>query len=183
MVEIVGNGIDDDCNILTADEDCIDNDGDGYGAVLNPYCLNPEVDCDDNDPNANPGMTEIPGNGIDDDCNPFTLDEDCIDNDGDGYGAVLNPYCLHPELEDCDDANPNVNPGMTEIPLNGIDDDCNPYTSDDPAADWSAATPADASVQGTHSEKASGILNYLGILVLPLVMIVFRNLFRGRTGR
>ncbi|MDG2179417.1 MAG: T9SS type A sorting domain-containing protein [Algibacter sp.] len=35
---------------------------------------NSAADCDDTDASVNPGETEIVGNGIDDDCNPATLD-------------------------------------------------------------------------------------------------------------
>ena len=42
-----------------------DTDGDGYFS---------DVDCDDQNPDVNPGAVEIPGNGIDDDCNPATPD-------------------------------------------------------------------------------------------------------------
>ncbi len=43
------------------------------------------------------------------------------DSDGDGYTVAQG---------DCDDTEDSVNPGATEIPLNGIDDDCNPATED-----------------------------------------------------
>ncbi|WP_191861095.1 lamin tail domain-containing protein, partial [Hanstruepera ponticola] len=43
-----------------------DNDGDGF---------NDDIDCDDNDAAVNPDADEINFNGIDDDCNPDSLDE------------------------------------------------------------------------------------------------------------
>jgi prepilin-type N-terminal cleavage/methylation domain-containing protein len=102
----------------TANED---NDGDGYTVY--------QGDCDDSDPDVNPGATEIPDNAIDDDCNPATPDssddssedEQGVDNDGDGYNG---------DEGDCDDNDPDVNPGATEIPDNGKDDDCDPETAD-----------------------------------------------------
>ncbi len=75
-------------------------------------------DCNDNNALVNPGMTEIPFNGIDDDCDESTLDDD-FDQDG---------YLL---ADDCDDNNVLVNPGAAEIPYNGLDDDCDEQTLDD----------------------------------------------------
>jgi hypothetical protein len=43
----------------------VDEDDDGYPE---------DVDCDDHNPAVNPGAEEIPGNGIDDDCNAATPD-------------------------------------------------------------------------------------------------------------
>ena len=51
---------------------CTDVDGDGYGAFGSLSCTESGVDCDDGDPDVNPGMTEINGNGIDDDCDGST---------------------------------------------------------------------------------------------------------------
>ena len=42
----------------------------------------------------------------------------CVDDDHDGY---LEEECGG---EDCNDTDPRVNPGHSEVPDNGIDDDC-----------------------------------------------------------
>ncbi len=104
--EILYNGVDDDCDPATLDDDF---DQDGYGVA---------DDCNDDDSDINPSMDEIPYNGIDDDCDASTLDDD-LDQDG---------YVL---LDDCDDSNDNISPALEEIPYNGVDDDCNPLTLDD----------------------------------------------------
>ncbi len=130
----------------------VDSDMDGY--------FNNE-DCDDENPDINPGATEIVYNGIDDDCDEETLDDDL---DGDGFilaedcndqDASINPGtaeipnndvdedCDGIALtidedgdgfnsdEDCDDANASINPDQEEIVYNGLDDDCDPLTLDD----------------------------------------------------
>jgi hypothetical protein len=121
---------------------CNDTDGDGYGSPGSPGCTYPERDCDDTDPGVNPGDLENDWqechNGIDDNCDGIVdrchyctwfagnLVCPCDDSDGDGYGEGEPDElggCGRPG-EDCDDTRPAVNPGASEVPLNGIDDDC-----------------------------------------------------------
>ena len=115
---------------------CADNDNDGYdncnigdtGDDGNP------IDCDDNEPWANPGGTET-CDTVDNNCNGQT-DEGC-DGDNDGYcdNAMLiysnNSMCPSTVFtgdgmsgDDCDDNEANINPGIAEICYNSIDDNC-----------------------------------------------------------
>ena len=99
QMEIPYNGLDDDCNSATLDDDL---DQDGFALTQ---------DCDDDNSNINPNQSEIPYNGLDDDCNSTTLDDDL---DQDGFDLA----------QDCDDDNSEINPDAIEIPNNGIDEDC-----------------------------------------------------------
>ncbi len=104
------NPFDENGNILILDgSEMVDLDGDGFDE---------SVDCDDENASINPGQSEIPYNGLDDDCNDATLDDD-LDQDGFAFA------------NDCDDNNPDINPNQIEIPYNGLDDDCNVSTLDD----------------------------------------------------
>jgi hypothetical protein len=117
--DVCGNGVDEDCD--GEDQVCQDADGDGSPA---------NEDCDDEDPRRFPGNPEAPngcptaehpqglaephcGDGVDQDCDG--QDTAClIDEDCDGVGAE----------RDCDDENPAIHPGATEVCGNGVDENC-----------------------------------------------------------
>ena len=70
--EIPDNGIDDNCNGLIDNDDVryIDADGDGYGSQEESAAdgVFNKLDCDDTNAAVHPYQNEIPGNGIDDNC-------------------------------------------------------------------------------------------------------------------
>jgi len=96
--------------------DAVDMDQDGYFDLA--CACGSLVDCDDTDGAVNPGATEIAYNGIDDDCDATTPDDDL---DSDGYA----------QANDCDDTDGAVNPGAEEECSNGIDDDCDGHIDED----------------------------------------------------
>ncbi len=120
------DGMDQDCDGVV-DENTVryDDDGDGYCEASS--CTNSAHqpgDCDDTSSTSelfHPGAIEI-ADWRDNDCDG-TVDEgtDHDDSDGDGYSEVGG---------DCDDTNAAVGPSSSEVPGNGIDDDCDPSTSD-----------------------------------------------------
>jgi hypothetical protein len=94
-------------------DDDDDNDGDSD-----------DQDCFPLDPDFGSATTEIPCNGIDENCNGMA--DDVPDTDGDGFDA-----CGTDQLEpDCDDGDSDSFPGAPEL-CDGNDNDCDGQTSVD----------------------------------------------------
>jgi len=83
--------------------DPVDDDGDGFADV---------DDCDDTDPDINPGVVDDICDGVVRDCSQASSESD---NDGDGYLACGG---------DCDDSDFSTNPDGFES-CDGRDNDCN----------------------------------------------------------
>ncbi|HET9481973.1 MAG TPA: putative metal-binding motif-containing protein [Candidatus Polarisedimenticolia bacterium] len=121
---------DDDCDGII--DDGFDADGDLYTTC--------NGDCNDADILINPGAAEV-ANGIDDDCDE-QVDNINVDNDGDGY--AVNPL-PGGNAEDCDDSDPDINPGEAEL-VNGIDDNCNGFVD---CADPTVSKQSDTGPRGS----------------------------------
>ena len=103
-----------------------DNDHDGWSK---------KDDCNDNNPAIHPMASEI-CDGVDNDCDRKIDDDDelgvegnyvlYLDLDNDGYGDITSAlgFCAEPSEQeeyitiagDCDDTNPDIGPGATEVP-------------------------------------------------------------------
>ena len=148
-VEVPEDGIDQDCD--GSDTCIVDADDDGYVAdatllvaTSDSDCTDageaqttdPTGDCDDDDATIHPGAIELPGDGVDQDCDTFEL---CfIDADDDGYRpddgtttSSANVDCLDVGLAtastpagDCDDADAAFSPAATELVGDAVDQDC-----------------------------------------------------------
>lgn len=134
------DGIDQDCNGVDATACYQDDDGDGFGAgqvvvELDGVCdgglVSNSSDCNDFNAEVNPGAEEVPGDDIDNDCDGTELVVCYWDMDEDTWGglkSITQDNCDSlGRVEvggDCDDNNAAVHPGATEVPGNGLDDDC-----------------------------------------------------------
>jgi len=103
-----------------------DADGDGFRVE--------EGDCDDGNAAVHPGATEIPCDGIDNDC----LDGDLTDADGDGYD------CVEQGGDDCDDSEASIHPGADDTCGDGFDMDCD------------GAEECDCDADGHDGEQCAG---------------------------
>ncbi len=160
------DGADNDCDGDVDENDALDAtewypdlDADGYGGNESPVlsCDQPDafvensLDCNDDDPDVNPGEVEVCDEAdLDNDCNGLADDEDpdvaessqvlyYPDNDGDGdgdSGEAGTLFCDPPAGSattntDCDDTDPDVHAGAFEVcDAADKDEDCNGLADD-----------------------------------------------------
>ncbi|MFH0977668.1 MAG: putative metal-binding motif-containing protein [Candidatus Woesearchaeota archaeon] len=146
--EILLNGIDENCDGL--DYTIVDSDNDSYclagyiiqnktfECALEPSALG--TDCNDLNASIHFGVSDIPFNHVDENCDGYDL----ADLDLDGYckaGYAIqdkNLQCPHETGSlgtDCNDNTANINPGKTDIPYNGLDENCDGFDLADLDAD------------------------------------------------
>ncbi len=86
------------------------------------------TDCDDTDPDVNPAATEVWYDGIDTDCDGWSD----YDQDRDSYESDAFNDDPADGGGDCQDSNPEYNPGAADEPYDNRDTDCDGWS------DWDA---------------------------------------------
>jgi hypothetical protein len=138
QLEILGLGSVPICALGTDCSDCgtrTDMDGDGYGA--DPLGLAPYSDCDDSDPSINSGATDIPDDGIDQDCDGSDA---AGGSSGGGASVLCEDTCSWVADGVCDDGGADAPYGVCDF---GTDcTDCGSRVdSDGDGYHWSGGFP------------------------------------------
>lgn len=182
--EICDDGIDQDCNDIVDDAEgaqawYADVDGDGYGnedqllfscqESVDGFVLDNQ-DCNDVNYDTSPAAFEACGDGIDNDCDG-EIDTDAEDvpwyrdADEDGWGdpALTVTDCAPPSgyvgnAEDCDDTDAAVNPGISEVCNNGIDDNCDDSLNECIFSGDLSVTAAILTLDGTTEQALTGTI-------------------------
>ncbi len=124
--------------------------------------VNNSLDCNDTNNATHPGATDIPNNGIDENCNGSDNITYYADLDNDTYGNLTNNQTTDyipsgmwitnvSMATDCNDSNPAIHPNAAEI-YNGIDDNCNEIIDD--------CSSLNQSINAQIYCNVSGIMNY-----------------------
>ena len=152
--ELLGDGVDQDCDEL---ELCYeDSDGDGFGSgdfiliqanaggvfscAADFTSSENSLDCDDANATIHPNAVEICDSGVDNDCDSLIDDQDdsldtstgssfYVDQDQDGYGSATEILSCEQgshatNMDDCNDSLASSNPMATDIVGDGIDQNC-----------------------------------------------------------
>ena len=161
-----------------------DFDADGFGdaATVLAQCDPPAgyvadaTDCDDGDADVHPGAEEF-CDDLDQDCDGVPDDADSVDAlawhpdaDGDGYGDVATAVvaCVSPEwlldANDCDDADPEVHPGVPET-CDDADRNCDgdPYADATDPVRWYGDVDADGYGGPTHVDACVAPDGYVAV--------------------
>jgi hypothetical protein len=174
------DGLDNDCNGLddkglagTAEQES-DDDGDGFSEC--------EGDCDDADDAVHPDATEVPDDGVDQDCDSSDAVLCFYDGDQDGYGGAEVVTAAGGDcgeigatltFEDCNDDDAAVNPGAEESCGNGDDKDCDGSEAEvdiDPDC-W----PQSCGGCTTAAPDRGGVGPRLALLTLMFLLAGFRR--------